>query len=32
MKGLAPVCRRMWTFRLPFVEKALLHTWQLKSF
>ena len=32
LKGFAPVCRRMCTFRLPLVEKALLHTWQLKSF
>lgn len=32
LKGLEPVCRRMCTFRLPFVEKEVLHMWQLNSF
>lgn len=32
LKGLDPVWRRMCTFRLPFVEKEVLHMWQLKSF
>lgn len=32
LKGLEPVCRRMCTFKLPFVEKEVLHMWQLNSF
>lgn len=32
LKGLEPVWRRMWTFKLPFVEKDVLHMWQLNSF
>lgn len=32
LKGLEPVWRRMCTFRLPFVEKEVLHMWQLNSF
>lgn len=32
LKGLEPVWRRMCTFKLPFVEKEVLHMWQLNSF